>query len=280
MVDVVSIIIAVVSLVGSLVAAGFTGWISFYIDQVKRRAESKALVHKYRDPLLLAAMDLQSRIYGLVQGGLLQFHDDEERRDLVFVYTAFLVGQYFSWTWILRRQAQFLRFSTEKQNRELSRMLESITDEFSTNDRSGEFPFMLWRGQQMAIGELMTERDGDEWHCIGYSAFVKKYNTDDDFHRWFILIEKGLQALVIAREQHDSVAGFRLRRLQHRLIDLITLLDADGTGEGRDRRDKVDAAEKCKCIKCPAKPVPKSAAVSINKQKSEVNSDEMASSTV
>lgn len=159
-------------------------------------------------------------------------------------------------------------------------MLESITDEIATSDYPGEQPFMLWRGQQMAIGELMTEKDGDEWHCIGYSAFVKKYHTDEDFHRWFIPIEKSLQSLVVAREQSDWVAGYRLRRVQHRLMDLITLLDPDGTGEGRDRRDKVYAAEKCKCIQCPAKPVPKSAAVNINKQKSEVNSDEMASSIV
>ncbi|KAE8445222.1 hypothetical protein EG329_013594 [Mollisiaceae sp. DMI_Dod_QoI] len=268
MVDIVSIIIAVVSLIGSLVAAGFTGWISFYIDQVKRRNESKALVHKYRDPLLLAAMDLQSRIFGLVQGGLLVFYNDEDKKDLVSVYTAFLVGQYFSWTWILRRQAQFLRFSTEKQNRELSRMLEAITDEIATDARTGEHPFMLWRGQQMAIGEMMTEKDGDEMHCIGYSTFVKKYHDDAEFRAWFTPIERSLEALIEARARHDPISTYRLRRLQHRLIDLITLLDADGHGEGRDRRDKVDAAVECKCIGCPARPVPKPRALSF-KQRAE-----------
>jgi hypothetical protein len=96
MVDIVSIIIAVVSLIGSLVAAGFTGWISFYIDQVKRRSEAKALVHKYRDPLMLAAYDLQSRFWGLVQQNLLRYTEDENKKDLIYVYTAFLVGQYLS----------------------------------------------------------------------------------------------------------------------------------------------------------------------------------------
>ncbi|KUJ16930.1 uncharacterized protein LY89DRAFT_67884 [Mollisia scopiformis] len=270
-VDIVSIVIAAVSLVGSLVSAGFTGWISFYIDQVKRRAEAKALVHKYRDPLLLAAMDLQSRIYGIVQASLLSFHADEEKRDLVFVYTSFLVGQYFSWTWILRRQAQFVRFSTDKQNRELSRLLETITDEIATDANAAEHPFMLWRGQQMAIGEMMTEKDGDELHCIGYSEFVRRYHTNEEFHNWFKPIERSLQDLVRARERHDPVATYRLRRLQHRLIDLITLLDAEGLGEGRDRRDKVHAATDCKCAGCPGRPKPKTPLLSL-KQKSEVTS--------
>src|ERR1700709_1421950 len=127
MVDVVSIVIAVVSLIGSLVAAGFTGWISFYIDQVKRRSESKALIHKYRDPLTLAAYDLQSRLWGLVQFNLLSYVEHEDKKDLVYVYTAFLIGQYFSWTYILRRQAQFLRFSTEKTNKQLNQILDTIT---------------------------------------------------------------------------------------------------------------------------------------------------------
>lgn len=275
MVDTISIILSVVSLVGSLVAAGFTGWISYYLDKVKRQQEARALVHKYRDPLLLAAMDLQSRIYGLVQGGLLAFSADEERKDLVFVYTSFLVGQYFSWTWILRRQAQFVRFSTDKQNRDLSRLLETITDEIALDARKAEHPFMLWRGQQMAIGEMMTEKEGDEWHCIGYSTFVERYQ-DPKFNRWFKPIEKSLKDLVAAREKHDSVATYRLRRLQHRLIDLITMLDAGGSGEGRDRRDKVNSATDCRCRGCPGRsvsPAQKTHFLSF-KTRSEVNNSE------
>ena len=101
---------------------------------------------------MLAAYDLQSRLWGLVQQGLLRYIDDEEKKDLVYVYTAFLVGQYLSWTYILRRQAQFLRFSTDKTNKQLNQILNVITNEFSLDRRQGEDPFMLWRGQQMAIG--------------------------------------------------------------------------------------------------------------------------------
>jgi hypothetical protein len=252
MVDIVSIIIAVVSLVGSLVAAGFTGWISFYIDKVKRKSEAKALVHKYRDPLMLAAYDLQSRLWGLVQQNLLRYTEHEDKKDLVYVYTAFLVGQYLSWTYILRRQAQFLRFSTDTTNRALNQILDTVTNEFSLDRHKGEDPFMLWRGQQMAIGELMTmaEEQG-QLYCMGFAAFEVRYNSDAAFKKWFAPIESGITLLVEATAKGNSVANYRLRRLQHLLIDLVLLLDEDRVASGQNKQLKVDAAHDCRCANCP-----------------------------
>ncbi|KAH8650638.1 hypothetical protein BGZ60DRAFT_421473 [Tricladium varicosporioides] len=254
MIDVVSIIIAVVSLVGSLVAAGFTGWISFYIDQVKRRSETKALLHKYRDPLTLAAYDLQSRIWGLVQLNLLRYIEEEDKKDLVYVYTAFLVGQYFSWTYILRRQAQFLRFSTDKTNKRLNQILDTITGEFALDTHEGDDldPFMLWRGQQMAIGELMTlvEENG-QLYCMGFAAFTHRYRDEPEFKRWFQPIEKGISVLVNARTSGNPMATYRLRRLQHLLADLILLLDEDRLKLGPNKQIKVNAATDCRCEGCP-----------------------------
>ncbi|KAH8810892.1 hypothetical protein F5884DRAFT_262239 [Xylogone sp. PMI_703] len=252
MIDVVSIIIAVVSLVGSLAAAGFAGWISFYIDQVRRRAEAKALVHKYRDPLMLAAYDLQSRLWGLVQHNLLTYAEDENKKDLVYVYTAFLVGQYLSWTYILRRQAQFLRFSTDKTNNRLNKILDAITFDFSLDKHRGEDPFMLWRGQQMAIGELMTlKEEGGQLYCMGFAAFAERYRTEAEFKKWFQPIETGITLLTNARTQGNHVATFRLRRLQHLLVDLVLLLDQERMSTGQYKQMKVDAAHECKCEKCP-----------------------------
>jgi len=69
MVDVASIIVAVISLVGALVAAGFTAWFTYFSDERKRLSESEKLIAKYRDPLLLACQDLQSRLYNITDQG-------------------------------------------------------------------------------------------------------------------------------------------------------------------------------------------------------------------
>lgn len=251
MVDIVSIIIAVVSLIGSLVAAGFTGWISFYIDQVKRRSEAKALVHKYRDPLMLAAYDLQSRIWGIVQLDLLSYMHDETKKELLYVFTAFVIGQYLSWVYILRREAQFLRFSTDKTNKQLNHILDQLTGEFSQDMHKDENPFMLWRGQQMAIGELMTMSDNNQRYCIGFAAFSVRYNSDAAFKKWFEPIDSGITTLVEARAKGNRRANYRLRRLQHLLVDLILLLDKDGVATEKHKQTKVDPANGCICNNCP-----------------------------
>ncbi|PQE21525.1 ccch zinc finger protein [Rutstroemia sp. NJR-2017a BVV2] len=257
MVDTASIIIAVVSLVGSLVAALFTGWISYYLDQAKQRKATTALIRKYRDPLTLAAYDLQSRIWGLLNS-LLDYVEDAEKRENIYTYTAFLIGQYLSWTYILRRQAQFLRFSTEKTNQELNQILDAIKEQFSkdySNSRhSGEEdPLMLWRGQQMAIGELMTlQEEGGQLYCIGFAAFTERYHKDPEFSKWFNPIKEGIDELVNARRKENHVITFRLRRLQHLLIDLVLLLDPHRVTIEKNAKVKVDpAADMCACNNCP-----------------------------
>ena len=117
MVDIIAIVIAVISLIGSIISAGITALVTLHSDRAKQLSESEKLVAKYRDPLLLASMDLQSRLYNILEQDFLFYYDDASRRDFVTLYTAFLVGQYFSWTYVLRRQVQFLRFRQIKITR-------------------------------------------------------------------------------------------------------------------------------------------------------------------
>ena len=137
---------------------------------------------------------------------------------------------------ILRREAQFLRFSTQKNNLEMSRTLEAISHALYSETDPGEGPFMLYKGQQMAIGEVMTRGD-DQLCCIGYSTVFVEYKTKPDFRQWFIPVEMGIQDLVHAGKRRDRVPAYRLRRLQHLLIDLTMILDEEGEGGGRMKRE-------------------------------------------
>lgn len=181
MVDVSSIVVAILSLVGTLLI-GIAGILyTWNTDDRKRKSEAENLVAKYRDPLMMAAHDLRSRLYGLSDLSLAEFHrGDADHRDNLRMYTAFVVGQYLSWSYILRRQAQFLKFSTNKKNNDLTRILAQITDSFASGSLKtdpDDAPFRLWRAQQIAIGELMTVHDGSELYCMGYAAFRKAYHT-------------------------------------------------------------------------------------------------------
>ncbi|KAI7362157.1 hypothetical protein KC336_g21726, partial [Hortaea werneckii] len=67
MVDVASITVAVISLASSLLTAVAGGWWAYYSEERKDRRATDRLLRKYRDPLLLAAQDLQARLFNLVE---------------------------------------------------------------------------------------------------------------------------------------------------------------------------------------------------------------------
>lgn len=95
----ISVVIAVISFVGTLLTAGVTAWFTYFSDERKRLSEADKLVAKYHDPLLLACQDLQSRLYNITDQRMTDYYyDGRQKREYLLFYTAFVVGQYFSWT--------------------------------------------------------------------------------------------------------------------------------------------------------------------------------------
>ncbi|KAJ8069732.1 hypothetical protein OCU04_000156 [Sclerotinia nivalis] len=107
-------------------------------------------------------------------------------------------------------------------------ILGSIEEVFGFCTNTDADPFMMWHDQQMAIAEIMTIKDEDgESCCLSYALFHEKYCNDVGFKKWFRPIEKGIDKLVIAREEGNPAATFRLRKLQHHLIDFILVLELE-----------------------------------------------------
>ena len=132
MVDTASIIIAVISMVGASSAALFTGYIAYVADEHKQRREIKAEVRKYSDPLLVAAHDLQDRLWELLETKFTKFdrenHNGKENLD---IFTCYLLAQFLAWTHILKIKTQFLAFYEDKSTSNLRKVLYKISDEFS-----------------------------------------------------------------------------------------------------------------------------------------------------
>jgi hypothetical protein len=267
MVDVASIVVAVIGLVGGLGAAAFTGWWTYYSGERTRLIDAQKLVDKYSDPILLAAQDLQERLYNILitkpvpkqpPTGTAADRDSEhdsqrysfsdihppespQRRAIrdtpenenLLLYTAFLVGQYFSWTSIMRRKAQFLKFSTSDKNKKLVLAFRNITEAFTPANEANDplsKPFSLPRSNQGAIGERMVHGyDSEEPICIGYATFYRLWNHEDEedpFRQFFSPITDGITEVYKARQSgYKSVPDHRLRRLQHLFVDLVNILD-------------------------------------------------------
>lgn len=234
---------------------------------------------------LPAAQDLQSRIYNITENNVLTFlHGSSDYQDCLIVYTAFLFGQYLCWTHILRQQAQFACFATEERgrNKRLVDLLGRIQSCLNTDKwGAAEEPFMLWKGHQLAIGELMTVTSSDaagsnELLCMGYAEFTRKWksghkainkhraendsgekgmsespdniNDSEVFHGWFGYIERGIYQVETQRHHGDSTGFNRIRRLQHLLLELVEALDPDGARASESK--PVPAAHDCVCTRC------------------------------
>ena len=84
---------------------------------------------------------------------------------------------------------------------------------------------MLFSGEQHAIGELMFDWDevGDNRHptVMRYATFATRFREDSEFRRWFGGIVDALD------DGLTQAATERLTRVQHRLVELMDLLDPD-----------------------------------------------------
>lgn len=151
-----------------------------------------------------------------------------------------------------------------------------------STDRWGEAegPFKLWRGHQLAIGELttVTQTESSKLLCMGFAQFTRTWKAggtdggkslsaddcskigngiDDDctvIRGWFSTIEHGIYELESQRQRGDPTGFNRIRRLQHLLLELIDALDPSGARVDANVSKPVGAAPHCDCLRCKALP--------------------------
>jgi hypothetical protein len=186
-------------------------------ERLDRKREAEQTLRRYRDPLVYAAFDLQSRIWNIAAGNFLPYYggpDGYGERS-----TLWLFGQYFGWAERLRREIQFLDAGSVAMNRDLEKRLEAIRGLLSSDRADLDSRFIVFRAEQRAIGEVAL-RDGE---VVGYATFVRLLEEDRPFAGWFEKLRRDLEAT--RHEERPDV--LRLRLLQHRLVDLVDLLDPD-----------------------------------------------------
>ena len=221
---------AVLSAAGTLLAAGLTAaWGPSWKTRLDQRREAREILHRYRDPLLRAAFDLQSRLYNIVRLDFLQAYPRvaaAQREDSI-TSTLWLLGQYLGWVEILRREVQFLDLGSITETAQLQQQLSSVSHVLATDrDRSS---LCIFRATQRAIGESMIVTregpSGKQTDCLGFAGFSEAI-TEQAFRRWFAAPEAELLAL--AKSKSLRRHG-RLVRLQRELVDLVDLLDTERT---------------------------------------------------
>ena len=231
----VELIVAVSSAALSLISGLFSARASrrarqfeYQLEKQRRSDDAAAvaerILHQYRDPLLDAAQTLQSRTANIVANDYLGKYlhcglPEEERyaRD----YTVFALAEYMCWVEIVRRELRFLDLGDVDSNRQLLARLNQTQVTLQSDRLKG--PFRVFRGRQRAIAEVMMvptgATEGPRSECLGYAAFTRRLDDDEDFRTWFGGLRHEVD-LMVGRDNDE-----RLIRLQNDLVDLIEHLD-------------------------------------------------------
>ena len=236
-----------VSVISAVVAGAFA-LVTFLMTRRAalrdRAADAERLGLRYRIPLLQSAFDLQTRLYNIRRQAFLQrfyvssIHDTE--RSYAINNTLFLLAQHLCYCEIIRYGLLFATPTDRRRQQALIEAMERIRDTLSTSIEIPDRTLCLFRGEQRAIGELMLvpvaepAAGGPRWDCLGYAAFSARMAHDAEFAAWFDSLRSSLDVLAKDLEQHDT----RLVALQHRLVDLVELIDPNAeqtTGGLRER---------------------------------------------
>ncbi|MFB7208798.1 hypothetical protein [Streptomyces sp. NPDC056255] len=204
-----------------------------------RRARSEQrqdVMSRYRDPLLWAAFDLQSRLENIAvrEVGFLSTHyacGSPHQREYARRNTLFVLAEYLGWVEIIRLRVRFLDLGDREDNRRIVALLFEVGRVLSS-DGYDDARFCLFRGEQRAIGELMVADGGES--CIGYAEFCLRLDTDSAFAAWFDRPSGDIEESAT----RTAPAG-RLVDLRNALLELIQFLDPDGVRFPADERHQV-----------------------------------------
>lgn len=200
-----------------------------------REEEADRLIRRYRDPLLRAAFDLQSRLYNIAVLGFLDKYlangSSSEQR-YARESSLYVLAEYLGWVEILRQDVQFLDLGHQERSRQLRDHLD-VVRHVLLSDRD-DATLRVFRGEQRAIGELMIAHDpAGQRQCIGFATFVDK-RARGEFAPWFDTLAGDVDLLARDVRAHAD----RLVDLQHALVDLVDFLDPDHqrfSARGRSR---------------------------------------------
>ena len=254
-----SVLAALVATLGSLIATWLKDFV--FVRSFERWKERRALLtvyHRYRDPLRLAAEELQRRIAEVceayppawLRSTVLQTNpkklDANRQTDPYyeryrFTSTVFRLCAFFGWLELYRQEVTFLNTGYAATTARLKECIDDIRDDLADgtlvkqanadgSDRKSVpskqhwtqwSDLLIFKEEQRAIGESMLVGESPRT-VMGYKSFRSLFdNADTMDDLWWIRVAKGFF------QDPQPSADFRRNRLQRmrdHLDEAITLL--------------------------------------------------------
>jgi hypothetical protein len=190
----------------------------------ERRRDEMAELDRYREPLLLAVVDVAHRINNIRNRCFLETYlsgdPAKPRPKTALLGTLYRFARYWAVVEQLYAQVNILRFENNAQTEEVAQCLKKVGQSFAS-DSFDAGALMFWREEQRAIAALMHY--GNPPTVMGYAAFVEQYQ--ERFSDWFASSSTDLTRKTVKDSE-------RLRQLQQHYADLARLLDSEGLLQG------------------------------------------------
>jgi hypothetical protein len=208
----------------------------------KAKRETEARFRKYRDPILLSAVELASRLGELSDEYPTDYlgkkvlaqatspnQDLTQERDAYFCKykaqgTIYRVAAFLGWRELYRQDVVFLDAGQDQVNTELQGHFKCIMSILADGHLIKEFPgskewadALIFREEQRAIGETMITIVNDSRTVSGYSSFISKLENGD---RWLEVVA----SFVLDARSSNDLRPYRYKLLVCALAALIETL--------------------------------------------------------
>jgi hypothetical protein len=221
--------VSIVSGVIALASAGVTVWGSRFStlrtiqhDAAKEKARLTIALDRIQNPMTVAAYDLQSRLYNIIELGFFErFYDfgSDRQRTYAVENTTFLIAQYLCWTELVRREIQGSGYASDVINHRAITQQDLINGKFG-ND--ADHPcLMIFAGEQRAIGEALITNGPHGLECMGYRQFLSERGVGVDY----LLDAVRVDVESLSKCRSDAMG--RLKALHDGLISYLEYVDPE-----------------------------------------------------
>ncbi|KAF2833108.1 hypothetical protein CC86DRAFT_365084 [Ophiobolus disseminans] len=264
---IVSIVIAVISVLGTLIVA-FVGHVTAKKQEAARhdlarrleemkekRQEARdlaALTAKYSQPLMVAAYELQARLYELLEYPISKEHlETQEGLEDIKIFTCYRFAVLLAWTHILKSKAQYFSFTTDTNLRKIGDLVLRVNEEFDRRRGNDGQNVGVWPGSRVLVSERMIKTATHEKE-VPLDTMVRGYN---EFRRdWDTLFKspmgyfcQWIDDMLLARKEGQEHKDDALRCTQHNLVDMVQHLD---NNELYPHLRRAEEPWFCDCTRC------------------------------
>lgn len=261
-----SVIGTLVTVAGSLIATWLTNYVfvrSF--EKWKARQALFNVYRRYRDPIVLAALELCNRMDEIFnfyppsflnsdnlkqQAKFITIHTTEDLhfRQYKLISTIYRFCALLGWLELYRQEVTFLDSGRSRVNQRLENCFKHIRKDLADGDINKADDWDQWkdglifREEQRAIGEAMICGTGPSRAVMGYGSFNELLDTTSGTIA-FPWIEIVQEFLCNHQAHQQDFREVRFRRLVVHLVDLVEVLDQDKVTDEMKKLRRKQTAE-------------------------------------